>query len=356
MTKAVLTKFLLLVILTFIICIPEFFTLYRVSKVNFLCSPYQPCEQGNQVKMEGDGRPGITDNKGKDICAPSLTLHDEKWKRICTQEDKNSLTDSAPETWSVGDDPKMNWFMCDADNDMEELLSRISSSALYLEVSVKLQLNPTETLNLTLYGRSNNSLNLHLPEEEEGEMGDDERQKEALYCCFSLLPTSESTNQSQCLLWFTNQTVLNETAKEKLPWKRTQNDEWRCMFRVIWLALMCVVLLTVAATLIKEIYRGKCCSKKCKTQPTDYNFTSQQIKDGGKQTYISTSKDTAHKSYGFQFWSRLPPIQEAESQEDIETLPDGNVDHSYTAHLHHRSHPPASQRNMSGVGEAAEWC
>lgn len=96
----------------------------------------------------------------------------------------------------------------------------------HLEVSAELHLPNAETLNLTLYGRSNHSsLHLYPPEDEEEEeenKGGDEGQRKAFYCCLPFLPNSESPNQSRCLLWFTNQTVWNSTAKEKLPWKRTQ--------------------------------------------------------------------------------------------------------------------------------------
>lgn len=98
---------------------------------------------------------------------------------------------------------------------------------VYLEMSVELQLEDAESLNLTLYGRSNHScLYLYPPEEEEEEeekkRKDDQGQNEAFYCCLPAPPTSESANHSHCLLWLANQTVLNATVKEKLPWKRTQ--------------------------------------------------------------------------------------------------------------------------------------
>lgn len=106
---------------------------------------------------------------------------------------------------------------------------------VYIEMSVELHLTDAETLNLTLYGRNNHSsLHLHPPEEEEEKevveekeeekkkKKDDEGQRKAFYCCFPSLPSSESANQSRCLLWLTNLTVLTAIAKEKLPWERTQ--------------------------------------------------------------------------------------------------------------------------------------
>ncbi|XP_008276642.1 uncharacterized protein LOC103354855 [Stegastes partitus] len=332
MTRAAVTKLLLLVILAFIICLPEFFTIYRVSKVNFLCLPYEPCERGDQVKEGEHGKTGNAEIRKRDVCDPSQT----QGEQACTGENQSNETDSASDSRRGRDNPNVSWFMCKTDTDMAELYRNASSSAvqLHLEVSVKLQLGNAETLNLTLYGRSNHSsLHLHPPEEEEEPKGDDEGQREAFYCCLPLLPTSGTANQSRCLLWLANQTVLTATAKEKLPWKRTQKDEWQCMFRVLWLALLCLVLLIIVAIVIAQIYYGKCLCKKPKVRPVGRNCTGhllfdKQAKDGEKQVEIITSKGIG-----------LSTIQEAHSQNDIETLLDGNVDHCYTANLHHRGHP-----------------
>lgn len=96
----------------------------------------------------------------------------------------------------------------------------------HLEVEVELQLGDAEPLILTLYGHGNHSsLDLLPPEEqeeEEGEKKGDEGCK-AFYCCLPVPPnSSDSANQSHCLLWLANQTVSSATVKEKLPWKRTQ--------------------------------------------------------------------------------------------------------------------------------------
>ncbi|XP_069553574.1 uncharacterized protein [Brachyistius frenatus] len=303
MTRVALAKLFFLVILVFIICLPEFFTLYRVSKVNFLCRPYRPCKRGNQMKKEVNGKTGNSEVKRKDMCNLSQTPDRKMWEQACIQKNQSNMTDSASlDSRGGGDDPETSWFMCKTDMDIDELHSNISTSALklHLEVSVELQLSDAETLNLTLYGHSNHSsLHLHPPEEE----GDDEGPREAFYCCLPLQLASEPTNQSHCLLWLANQTVLTATAKEKLPWKRTQKEK----------------------------------SKVC---PAVYDFTGQQLNDGEKQTDSITPEGTDLHSYSFQSWSGtgLSPIAEAESQDGLETLLDGNIDHCYTANLHHRVH------------------
>lgn len=267
MTRAALTKLFILVILAFIICLPEFFTLYKASTVNFLCLPFQPCERGNQVKISD------TEIRRKDMCDPWQTPEHEKWEKACTQENQSSMIDPASDTRRGGEDPEKSWFICETDVNIAKLHRNRSSSALKLhfEVSVELQFRDAETLNLTLYGLSNdNSLHLHPPEEEEEEeeerkKSDDEGQRKAFYCCFPTPSSSESANQSRCVLWLTNQTVLTAIAKERLPWKRTLKDEWRCVFRVLWLALLCVVLLTIVTTVLGQIYWGRGSSSKTNT-------------------------------------------------------------------------------------------
>ncbi|XP_022614270.1 uncharacterized protein LOC111231455 isoform X1 [Seriola dumerili] len=348
MSRAALTKLFILVILTFIICLPEFFTLYRVSKVNFFCLPYRPCERGNQVRKGANGKIGDAEIKRTDMCDPSQAEERGKWEQACTQGNQSNMTDPVSDSESGHDDSEKSWFMCQTDMDMAELHNINSSSAtpekVHLEVTVELQLSDAETLNLTLYGHSNDSsLDLHTPEEQEEEEDKrkgDEGQK-AFYCCLPVLPTSEAANQSRCLLWLANQTVSTATAKEKLPWKRTQRDEWWCIFRVLWLVLLCVVLLTIVTTVLGQIYLDKRSCKKPTKSPV-CNLTGQQFKDGKKHTEIITPKGEDLHFYRSRLWSELSPIEEADSQEDLETLLDGNIDHCYTANLHHRGHPSTS--------------
>ncbi|XP_030587587.1 uncharacterized protein LOC115781839 isoform X2 [Archocentrus centrarchus] len=350
MARAALTKLFLLVILAFIICLPEFFTLYRVKKVSFFCRPYRPCERVHQVKKGENVRAGNAEAKRAHVCDPSQTPDQEKWERACTQEDESNTTDSASDFRGDRDDPKLRWFVCETDMEMAELHRNISTSAheLHLEVSAELQLPNAETLNLTLYGRSNySSLHLYPPEEKEEEekeedVGNHEGQGKAFYCCLPLVPTSKSANQSRCLLWFANQTLWNSTAKEKLPWKRTQKDEWQCVLRVVWLALLCLVLLSIVTSVIGQIYRGKRTRRNTKVHPVGYSFTAQQLNEGDKQREVSTPEGTNLHAYGFHSWPGLSPIKEVESENDTDMLMDGNVDHCYTANLHHRSHPSVS--------------
>ncbi|KAI4833331.1 hypothetical protein KUCAC02_016239 [Chaenocephalus aceratus] len=273
MTRAALTKLLILVILAFIICLPDFFTLYRVSKVNFLCLPYRRCEGGYRVKKGGKAKIGDAEITKKDVCDPSQTPEGDGLAQDCTQEHQSNTTD--PESRSTSRDPEQSWFMCETDVDVSQLHRHSSSSALKIHLVVS------------------------------------------------------SANQSHCLLWLANQTVLNATAKEKLPWKRTEKDEWQCVFRAFCLALLGVVVLTIVITVLGHIYWRRNSCKKPMVHPVVYDVTGghcQGLKDGEIHTEIFIPKG-------------LSPIPEVDTQDndEIETLLDGN--HCYTANLHHRNHP-----------------
>lgn len=341
MTRAALTKLLLLVILAFIVCLPEFFTLYRASKVNFLCLPYRPLERGNKVKRGGDEKIRNTENRREDKCNPSQIQAHEKWKQACEYENQRNAT----EFQRSDEYPDKSLFMCETDLDMSTLQSNISSSGLkvHFEVSVELQLRRERSLNLTLYSHNNlSSLHLHPYEEEEEEKGDDdEGQLMAFYCCIPLLPNS--TNQSRCLLWFSNQTVLELSTKKELQEKRIPKDKWQCLLMALWLALLCIVLLTVVLTVHGQIYRERSICKTLKMQPVSYNINGQHLNDDvRKHAEDILPKGTILHPYSPQPWPGLSPIQEVDVQDDAETLLDGNIDNIYTVNLHHRGHPSTS--------------
>ncbi|KAG8014809.1 hypothetical protein GBF38_003460, partial [Nibea albiflora] len=198
------------------------------SKVNFHCLPYRPCKPGNQVKTGKDGKTEDGHARTKDMCDPSQTPEWEKWEQACAQEDQSNATGPASDSRRGGEDLERSCFMCETDTDMLGLQRESTSSALKVqfEVLVELHLTDIRALNLTLYSINNHSsLYLHPPEEEEGKTKDGEGPgSEAFYCCLPSQLASASANQSRCLLWFANRTVLT-TGKEALPWKRTMKGK-----------------------------------------------------------------------------------------------------------------------------------
>ncbi|KAL6110048.1 uncharacterized protein ACO6RY_19210 [Pungitius sinensis] len=345
MTRVALTKLLILVILAFIICLPEFFTLDRVPKVNFLCVPYRPCDGGNRLEKGEEWKSGDAEARRKD-CGPTPTASSNKLEQDCTQEDESNATDPESDSGRGGGDPEKNWFMCETDVDMAELHRNMSSSAQEtdVEVSVKLHLSDAETLNLTLYEGSHRSfLHLHPPEEEEEEGRGGGGLWTAFYCCLPVPPTAESANQRRCLLWLANRTVVTATVQEKLPWKLIQRDEWSGVFRALWLALLCVMVLMLVTIVLGQIYwkiEGSCKRHApLNIHPLAYAVNGQQLNDAGRHMEMIAPKGMIFHSYGYRPGAGLSPIEEVHTQEDIETLLDVNDDHCCTANLHHRMHP-----------------
>ncbi|XP_056891262.1 uncharacterized protein LOC130527120 isoform X2 [Takifugu flavidus] len=302
MTRSTLIKLLLLMILAFIICLPEFFTLYRALKVKLTCLPYRPCGGGNEVAGSGDPQDS---NRRTETCDPSQTQEREKWEQLCTKMDPERAS-SAGTT-----DQEHSWFRCETNMDLTELHTNSSPSALQLEVSMELQFKDVESLNLTLWGlRNHDSLHLHPPKEEDEDKGwnvEEGGEVKAFYCCCPAPVSSESTTQSHCLLWLPNQTALRGAAHHQLP--LADKEEWCSAVRVLWLVLLCVVLLVIFTTIIRQI----CVCKKPKICPVGENITGTHLNE-------------------------LSPIHEVPSQDETETLLDGNNEQSFTANLHHRCH------------------
>ncbi|XP_061763083.1 uncharacterized protein LOC133556804 isoform X2 [Nerophis ophidion] len=303
MTGATGTKLLILMILIFIICLPQLFAFNRVSKATLVCSPRALCERDFRLKKRESGSrlADVIQNRSHD--PPHIRVDEKR----CLERDGNRTS----EPWMV-EDTHASWYMCETQGNVDHLHSDV-----VIRMSVQLQLG--EFLKLTLYGHSNTtSLHLH-PPEKEGKIRDDEGHREASYCCLSAPPTSEMTNHTACLFRLSNHTISIARAKEKFL--QAQKDRWSGVFRVLWLILLCVVLLTWTSALLRHISRkGGCCY-------------------GRKDTDINTLKGRPHRTFdpGFR-WTGLSPIEEVEADDEVvESAVDENVDHcNATANLHQR--------------------
>ncbi|XP_043969941.1 uncharacterized protein LOC122829447 isoform X2 [Gambusia affinis] len=342
MARAAVTKLLLLVFLAFIICLPELFRIYSVSKVNFHCLPHRPYEPMHQERKGGNVQPIKSKDKRKAIWNPTSSPELEQLEEICAQEGKGNTAGLHPETQNVQGDSRSDLFMCETDKNMEELRSHLSSPALVvlLEVSVVFQVNDTEAVNHTLFGYSGQrSLYLQPPEEEEDPMGDKASQGQAFYCCLPLNQSSNSANQSRCLLWLANQTVLTGTETERLSWK--QADGGWCSYRWTFLVLVCVVFLIVVATVIGKIYLGTRLNYKTIVHPIEYQPPNWQLKETAYHLNRRQSwPEMRYHLNRLQSWPGLSPILETESRENIETLLNGNPPSCYTENP--SSSPPSS--------------
>ncbi|XP_051940529.1 uncharacterized protein LOC127613505 [Hippocampus zosterae] len=220
MTRSIVTKLLVLVIFIFIVCLPDFFAPYGVSKVSLVCLP---CERDKRArKRENWHGSAEAEVRRKTSCDPPLIPGGERWRETCDER----AGDSSPTTKDVrSEDPHLRWYICETQGSAAELQSNNSHSVLPqlsdLEVSMKFEFGDANFLKLTLYGRSNSS-SLHLQ------------------------PADEETDDDG------------------------GHDEWGAVFRILWLVLLCAVLLTLTSAFLRRIKRsGHCCSKT-----HDYIFTS----------------------------------------------------------------------------------
>nr|XP_057936891.1 uncharacterized protein LOC131135073 isoform X2 [Doryrhamphus excisus] len=291
MTRATVAKLLILMILIVIICLPEFFTLNRVSKVTLACLPHVLCEQDSRRRKRENRRSGDDEVRRKRPCHPAHFTVDEKW---CKDRDDDGNPTSEPR--SV-EDTHTRWYMCETQGNVAQLQRNNSHSAIFIEMSVELQLGDTKFLNLTLYGHSNTTeLHLHSPEDDELERRDGEGHRVASYCCPPVPTTSAMSSHITCFLRLSNHTISITRAKETFP------------------------------------------EEKSKVRPLGYGFNGRQMKDGQKDTEINILNGRNLHSYeSCPMRSGLSTIEEVQADEDVvESVPNGNVDQYGTANLHHR--------------------
>lgn len=103
---------------------------FPVSKVKFQCLPYRTCEGEDQVRKGEKDEIGDAEDRRKFNCDHSQTPGGEKWEKACTQQSQTNMINPASDSRRHGEDPQMNWFMCETDMDMTELHSNMSSSGI----------------------------------------------------------------------------------------------------------------------------------------------------------------------------------------------------------------------------------
>ncbi|XP_036790111.1 uncharacterized protein LOC118936826 isoform X2 [Oncorhynchus mykiss] len=309
MTREALIKLFILILLAFIICLPEFFTSHR-ARVNFHCVTFDPCGD-QEVPTQCD--PGLTP-------AGQNSSRSVEEKPVC----------NTGRTGGSG----VSWLLCDTETDPPALRGNASLSGRRVSLSVL-----SEGGNATLYG--------FLTEEKKEEKKEGEEEGQGfIYCCFRTPPLSIPTNHSQCLLHLHTQGTNETAVKSDLPWTRPPRSEWLCVFRVAWLVLVVVVMLTVLTTVLGLIYwRTRCCRKEPRVYPASVFQTR------GFNTDLPDVSVSLHHSSG----TSLSPIPEEPSGFQTRgfntDLPDVSISlhHSSgllspiheekTAALHHRGHP-----------------
>ncbi|KAK7929440.1 hypothetical protein WMY93_005835 [Mugilogobius chulae] len=229
MTCGALTKLGFLVILAFIICLPDFFIINRVLHVSLRC--VRPLLWGDVEIREQTG-----DKWSSSTCG-------EHWEQVRAAADQRNMTQV-----------DRSCFVCQADVNMAGLHHNSSpAESISFEVSLTLVQNNALS-NITLlghYNRSSQYLNFSKDEEEvDQERKNHEPGDSFLYCP----PSVNTANHSCCLLWLSVQIF----ARKGLPWKHTgTKDEWGSVIWVLWLSLLGVGLMLILITVTQQIIEGR---------------------------------------------------------------------------------------------------
>ncbi|XP_067106137.1 uncharacterized protein si:dkey-192k22.2 isoform X2 [Osmerus mordax] len=248
MTKAALIKLFILFILAFIICLPEFFITTRVLRVNLHCHRYDPCDgldRGERAD-KGRGESGI-----KEFCDSPLVPGGQggmaSEKPLCFKNNTNRKR-NRNSTVTTSGHADSGWYMCDVDVDFLDLHGNASLSGESVELWMVVQ-----SVNVTLYSHLKHGSIINTPEDQREE----EETVRLLNCCLPGLHTYKSTNHSKCLLQMTNQKILESQTQSPTPPQR--NEGW-CVYRVLYLALPCVVLLLVLTFILSQLeWKRFCC-------------------------------------------------------------------------------------------------
>lgn len=309
MTRTALTKLLFLVILAFILCLPEFFTVHRVLSVSLRC--VWPRLRG--AEEESAQETGVV---------WSNSTCPEQWEHLLrATADQRNVTQT-----------DRSCFVCQANVNMPELDHNSSSSAetVYFEVSLTLQQNNTASVSFTLFGSSHDPQYLHLSDQEEGREESHNRASSSLHCP----PSVDGANHSCCLLLLSNRTFV----RGGLPWKRPTEGEWRCVLRATWLSLLCVVLLLIVISVAQQITEGR----KRSSDKSKIHLSQGHLIDDEVNTPMVLRIDTS----GPFSCSALSSIEEVETPEETETevFFNDNVDNDHNGNVHHRNSRATSVR------------
>ncbi|CAL1601449.1 unnamed protein product [Knipowitschia caucasica] len=261
---AALTKLAFLVILAFIMCLPEFFTLNRVLHVSVVCARSLLCG-------------------GEDS---TCTGHEEH-KRA----DRRNMTQA-------------ECYVCKADVNISTLHTNCSTlgETFSFEVSITIQQNIITSENLSLLGHYNHS-SYYLVLFDELEINNMSRDSLVYYS-----PSEDTDTYSYCLFWIS---ILSGG----LPWKPSK--EWRHVLWGAWVSLLCVVLLLIIITVTREII----CKQKNQTfyfsdkvqiHPCNYADRIQKIA-GKKHQDVINIKAFSVKTRFTHSWSALSAIEEVDT-------------------------------------------
>ncbi|XP_046699135.1 uncharacterized protein si:dkey-192k22.2 [Silurus meridionalis] len=259
MTKSTVVKLAVLIILAFIVCLPEFFP-PEVLQIKFNCSPFDPCDPKSgwghydlqQIYKNGSPRVPLPQ------CEAKITTNQ--------------------------DGAVNQYFVCETHADLRSLWTNASVSETDMDVMVTLQITAPPLLqNVSINGHLNKS-GLHM---------ETKHNITLIACCFlnsstwqnkgssSITQSSHRSNASKPAVFSAGPS--DEGRKRSLGTNHThQSNRSRCIFHledfrkmsseterrwsvstIVWLVLVLMVVLLVLLGVKDQVFKNRhCCKKK----------------------------------------------------------------------------------------------
>ncbi|XP_061627228.1 uncharacterized protein LOC133477024 isoform X3 [Phyllopteryx taeniolatus] len=197
MTRTIAVKILVLVIFIVVVCLPEFWTLYRESQIKLLCLP---CERDKRGRRTDDSSADAEMRRKRSRDLPRIPGGESR-REACNETD----ADGGP----AADDARASCYTCETLGSGPQLQSdnRSTSAKVHIEMSVKLPVGDANFLKLAFYGHQTSSwLHLWPPDDET----DDGGQAAASSCC-----RPAPSDRVVCLLRLSNRTIWSAARNEK---------------------------------------------------------------------------------------------------------------------------------------------
>ncbi|KAJ8336033.1 hypothetical protein SKAU_G00393760 [Synaphobranchus kaupii] len=237
MTRVAFAKLLVVMLMAFIICLPEFFTSDQALSADFSCLPIRLCMENTGQRPDKSQTQQARD-VGRGPCV-----------NISTYEGTANRTPSSIE-----------WFLCETEMDLRSLQCNASRSEV-IELSLAIRNTRRFPRVVTSTGPVIHRLFA----------ASEVAQQLFLYCgnCTARENTTAAAtrpSRSCCILRAlgTNSTEFNTS----IPWTRALEESWCSGKRGLWLALVLIVIALVVGSVLNEVYwKSKRCIKKAVLLP-----------------------------------------------------------------------------------------
>ncbi|XP_023685462.1 uncharacterized protein [Paramormyrops kingsleyae] len=229
-----LIKLLILLLVTFIVCLPELFPPYQVQgRIDLTCMGFQPCLKQRHREL---------------VCPPNT--EDTGHRNECLGCTNSSIMGVSPGVTSGNtngsDSPETGWSRCEITADLEAL----KWTGANVELSV-LQSGDHKLHNATLVGCVDSCeliAGIQHP----------------LICCME--DPASTLNHSHCILCALG--FENASINVTLLWTHTQHGFfWSCSYRLVWLAIVMTVILLVISTTTRHVLKNRFYKRRAAVLP-----------------------------------------------------------------------------------------